>query len=63
MGSYIQDLLAREQGSFCVSPNDYVSFFESLLSLSLMISISIEKKEDWKFEELVQGFKKRTVIQ
>ena len=27
MGSYIQDLLAREQGSFCVSPNEYVSFF------------------------------------
>ena len=32
MGAYIQDLLAREQGRFCVSPDDYVTFFESLLN-------------------------------
>ena len=59
MGSYIQDLLAREQGSFRVSPYDYVSFFESLLKFVSGDNISIEKKEGWKFEELVQDFKKK----
>ena len=58
MGSYIQDLLAREQGSFCVSPNEYVSFFESLLKFVTSKSSSIDKKEDWNFEGLVQSFKK-----
>ena len=59
MGSYIQDLLAREHGSFCVAPDDYVSFFESLLKFVSSDNISIEKKEDWKFEGLVQGFKQK----
>ena len=59
MGSYTQDLLAREHGSFCVAPDDYVSFFESLLKFVSSDNISIEKKEDWKFEGLVQGFKQK----
>ena len=59
MGSYIQDLLAREQGSFCVAPYDYVNFFESLLKFVSGDNISIEKKEAWNFEELVRDFKKK----
>ncbi len=59
MGSFIQDLLARERGSFCVSPHDYVSFFESLLKFVSGDNNSIEKKEGWKFEELAQDFKNK----
>ncbi len=44
MGSYIQDLLVREHGSFCVAPDDYVSFFESLLKFVSSDNISIEKR-------------------
>ncbi|MDA9689525.1 NADH-quinone oxidoreductase subunit NuoG [Betaproteobacteria bacterium] len=59
MGTYIQDLLASEQGSFCVSPDDYLSFFESLLKFVSGDSTSIDKKEGWSFEGLVQDFKKK----
>ena len=45
MGTYIQDLLAREHGSFYVAPHDYVSFFESLLKFVSSDDISIEKKK------------------
>ena len=62
MGSYIQDLLARELGSFCVAHYDYVNFFESLLKFVSGDNISIEKKEAWNFEELVRDFKKNEAI-
>ena len=58
MGSYVQELLAREQGSFFVSPDDYVSFFESLLKFISMDNIPRDKKEDLKFERLVRDFRK-----
>ena len=44
MGTYIQDVLAREQGNFRVSPHDYVGFFESLLKFVSGDNISIEKR-------------------
>ena len=60
LGSYIQELLAREQGSFRVSPGNYVKFFEFLLEFIDSDSSSSVSNELWNFEGLVRSFQNKS---
>ena len=57
LGSYIQELLAREHGSFRVSPGNYVRFFELLLEFIDSDAGPTVSNELWNYEGLVWSFK------
>ncbi len=56
LGAYVQDLFIRERGSYHVSPDKYVVFFESLLK-QLDGNTSDDPSNSWNFDELLLDFK------